>query len=185
MQTFSSKKFDPEHPLPEQIDLLDIAVALSRIPRFVGHTAFHYSVAQHSLTVASLMRSRQFSDCIDSRRLQLLGLLHDADEAYTSDIPSPVKERLKPAISNIESEIMLAIYNRFNIVAPSITEKNLVKEFDRLSYDLENVHLRNPIAFSLAAGDLNYHHSNERTIQPIDSNLVALLFMREFNLLLE
>ena len=47
--TFTGKHFDPIHPVPEKIDVKDIAHALSLICRANGHTRFFYSVAQHSI----------------------------------------------------------------------------------------------------------------------------------------
>lgn len=51
--TFTGKHFDPTHPVPEKIDVKDIAHALSLICRANGHTRFFYSVAQHSLSRAA------------------------------------------------------------------------------------------------------------------------------------
>jgi hypothetical protein len=59
----------------------DVADGLARTPRFNGHTSRPYSVAAHSLLVASLLPPD----------LQLAGLLHDASEAYLGDLISPVK----------------------------------------------------------------------------------------------
>ena len=78
--TYTGKKFWPLDPRPEDIDIIDIAHALSNICRFTGHVREFYSVAQHSVHVALL-----------SNDYQLYGLLHDASEAYLCDVSSPVK----------------------------------------------------------------------------------------------
>lgn len=64
----------------------DIAHALSTITRFGGHTHF-YSVAEHSIRV-----SRWLEDKRMDQDTQLLGLWHDAAEAYIGDVPRPQKK---------------------------------------------------------------------------------------------
>lgn len=64
----------------------DITWALSNLCRFNGHLDCFYSVAQHSVHVAD----RVFEETKD-RRQALLGLLHDAHEAYTGDVVRPIK----------------------------------------------------------------------------------------------
>lgn len=79
--TRTGKKFRPFNPRIEDIDIEDIAHALSNICRFNGHVNQFYSVAEHSILVSVL--------CPDE--LKLKGLLHDAAEAYLGDVPSPLK----------------------------------------------------------------------------------------------
>ena len=64
----------------------DITVSLSRLARFNGHTTKPYYVAQHSIIVSQMVKNAGADP-----KLQLAALLHDAHEAYISDIPSPVK----------------------------------------------------------------------------------------------
>jgi len=44
--------FDPTNPDPAKIRVEDVAHGLAAIPRFGGHTAQPYSVAQHSVLVS-------------------------------------------------------------------------------------------------------------------------------------
>jgi hypothetical protein len=81
IQTYTGKQFFPFDPRPEDIDIRDIAHALSCIPRFSGHTREFYSVAQHSVLVSQ--------HCALPSALS--GLLHDASEAYLLDLPTPIK----------------------------------------------------------------------------------------------
>ena len=53
IQTYSGKKFYPLDPRPEDIDIRDIAHALSLNCRFNGHCRCFYSVAEHSVGVSS------------------------------------------------------------------------------------------------------------------------------------
>lgn len=65
----------------------DIAHALAMCCRFNGHINSFYSVAQHSIIVASLMEDLDLGNPLE-------GLLHDGTEAYLSDVPAPFKQCL-------------------------------------------------------------------------------------------
>lgn len=86
-QTYSGRQFFPLDPKPEDIDILDIAKALSRICRYGGHLDFHYSVAQHCVLVARDLEERGLD-----RQTQFAGLLHDAAEAYLGDVCGTFKD---------------------------------------------------------------------------------------------
>jgi hypothetical protein len=86
IQTRSGKKFYPLDPEPALIDINDIAHSLAMQCRFGGHSNEFYSVAQHSV-----MLSRTFFRGTGAR-MRLLALLHDASEAYLSDVPRPLKQ---------------------------------------------------------------------------------------------
>ena len=103
--THSGQQFDLLRPTAGMIKPLDIAHALSNLCRFNGHTRTHYSVAQHSLIVASLVPAKH----------QLAALLHDATEAYVGDMTRPLKAVL-PEYKYIEHQIWLAVCERFNIL---------------------------------------------------------------------
>lgn len=108
IETASGKKVFFLEPDPEQIDIRDIALALSRIPRFNGHTHRFYSVAEHCWT-----GSRFIED-----KYKLHFLLHDATEAYLCDIPSPIKQYL-PDYKKIEEGLEKAIADKFALDFPS------------------------------------------------------------------
>jgi len=57
LETVSGNLVNPTDPNIESIDIKDIAWALSRTPRFAGHTitAIPFNVAQHSVYVADLL----------------------------------------------------------------------------------------------------------------------------------
>lgn len=81
IQTFTNKKFAPLQPNIKDINIEDIAHALSNKCRFSGHTKFFYSVAQHSVLVSLICKPED----------ALWGLLHDASEGYLVDMPTPLK----------------------------------------------------------------------------------------------
>lgn len=83
IETASGGKFYAGNPT---FDVIDISLALAKNCRFNGHTSLFYSVAQHSLMVAAIME-------IDGHD-GLEGLLHDATEAYLTDVPAPLKQFL-------------------------------------------------------------------------------------------
>lgn len=104
IRTFSRARIFITRPersaLCGDIQLSDIAHALSQICRFGGHTRCHYSVAQHSV-LASLAGKRRFA-------LRLL--LHDAPETYMGDLVSPLKAETpswKPLENRWANEINL------------------------------------------------------------------------------
>ena len=83
--TISKKRFSPLQAEAGDIEITDIAHALSLLCRANGYTRHFYSVAQHSLNCAAEAKARGLSEDI-----QLACLLHDASEAYISDITRPV-----------------------------------------------------------------------------------------------
>jgi 5'-deoxynucleotidase YfbR-like HD superfamily hydrolase len=88
IQTVSGRRFNPLDPVAGDIDVGDIAVALANHCRFGGHTRSYYSVAQHSCIVSDEVLARGGDD-----REALWALLHDASEAYLTDMPHPLKHR--------------------------------------------------------------------------------------------
>jgi hypothetical protein len=102
---------DPGNPDPETIELEDIARALSKLCRFGGHISGEgiYSVGEHSLHVAAQLW-RQFG----SHEVALCGLMHDATEAYLSDVIRPVKSLLVQYRA-MEAKMAKAIAERFNL----------------------------------------------------------------------
>jgi hypothetical protein len=92
MLTASGREFylgGPRAILGNAPDLKDIAHHLAQINRFTGACSRPYSVAEHSLLVERIGRERDASP-----GLRLALLMHDAHEAYTSDMSSPAKQAL-------------------------------------------------------------------------------------------
>jgi 5'-deoxynucleotidase YfbR-like HD superfamily hydrolase len=103
-------------PKASQIDIRDIAHALSRIPRFNGHTVRPLYVAQHLCT------------CHDhapaEHKREALG--HDFAEYAACDIPSPLKV-LIPQYAEIEQRLERVIARKFRLTYPWPA---VVKEID-------------------------------------------------------
>ena len=105
--TFTGKHFDPTAPEENLIDLSDIGHALSLICRGNGHVKYFYSVAQHSIACCREAQARGYSD-----RVQLACLLHDASEAYMSDVTRPVKALLTEYLK-VEENLQNMIWNKY------------------------------------------------------------------------
>ena len=120
IQTYTSKRFNPFNIQPGDICLEDIAHALSMQCRFVGHTKFHYSIAQHSVFVSQLCNPQD----------ALYGLLHDASEAFLGDVASPIKQtEVYKAYKELEKLVQSNIYQSFGLdtVEPiSVKEADLI-----------------------------------------------------------
>jgi hypothetical protein len=89
LRTASGRKFLLINPSPSDIVLQDIAHALGNLCRFTGHTQKMYTVAEHCVLVALILREQGYNT-----ETQLLGLLHDAAEAYVGDLSSPLKHAM-------------------------------------------------------------------------------------------
>ena len=123
IKTNSGKWLDIQDPKPEQIDIHDIAIGLSRLCRFAGQIDRYYSVAQHSILCTDYAHNDQ----------RLAALLHDASEAYLMDIPSPFKALLPDYVA-MENRLMTVIARKFNFEWP-LTEH--IHSIDKLMVRLE------------------------------------------------
>jgi 5'-nucleotidase len=104
MHTYTGKRFYPLTPRLEDVDLRDIAHALSMICRFGGHCETHYSVAQHSVLVSMHCDEASW------------GLLHDAAEAYVGDLIRPIKHQMgMERYRQAEDRVMNVICTRFGL----------------------------------------------------------------------
>lgn len=84
MVTNSGKVIDYENLTPEMFDHNDIGHALAHQCRYAGHIGEHYSVAQHLCLAADYCKWV-------SPQQQYDALMHDAAEAYVTDIPRALK----------------------------------------------------------------------------------------------
>ena len=105
--TVTGKHFYPLNPNPQDIDIEDIAHALSLICRANGHFKYFYSVAQHSIACSEEAAERGYSLEV------ILGcLLHDVSEAYLCDVTRPVKKHI-PQYLRAEEKLQDVIWKRF------------------------------------------------------------------------
>lgn len=133
--TYSGIHFVPTEPAEEGIYIKDIAHALSMICRGNGHVKHFFSVGQHCINCAVEAIERGYS-----RRVCLACLLHDASEAYMSDVPRPFKKTL-PEYNNLEKQLLAVIYEKYLGSSLTMEEEQLVKRIDddMLYFDLKNL----------------------------------------------
>lgn len=160
---------DLMNPQPKDVHIEDIAHSLSLICRFGGHTKCFYSVAQHSVLVAQMI----------DPEYKLIGLLHDASEAYIGDIVSPLKALLNQYI-DVEDRFNLAIGQRFGMSDALLNMPPEVKHADMRALRTE---VRDVVGGELRPwecwgdGDIEPY---DDVITPLSSDDARELFLKEF-----
>lgn len=104
VSTYLGNRFYPLEPRIDRVAIEDIAHGLAYQCRFNGQTCEFYSIAQHSLVVASLVPGH----------LRFAALMHDAAEAYCGDMVKPLKAVL-PQFARIEDQVGCLIAEAFQI----------------------------------------------------------------------
>lgn len=168
IQTFTGRKVNLADIRPDDIDIQDIAHALSLQCRFSGHTKKHYSIAQHCVLVN--LNCPAF--------YQLWGLLHDASEAYLLDLPRPIKHRCGYETYRADEErCMQAVSARFGL---SLTMPECVRRADELLLVTEARDLMAPLAPGWRFQVANGYTALEEKIVPWDMRLAEIRFLERF-----
>lgn len=108
----------------------EIAELLSHVKRFNG---YGMDVASHSIWVAGALYY-----LTGDPHIALLGLLHDAQEAYIGDVATPVKHVAGNAWDELENKLQRAIMRQlFTHHENNLGAKGLVKLVDLASLKLE------------------------------------------------
>ena len=107
MQTYTGEQLYPIDPDPKHINIVDISHSLSMQCRFNGHCNRFYSVAEHSVIVSRFCKPEY----------ALAGLMHDAAEAYLSDVIRPIKPYLN-GYQEIENRLLRMIFDKYDIGYP-------------------------------------------------------------------
>jgi hypothetical protein len=152
--TYTGKKFYPLAPRIDDIDMRDIAHALSNICRFTGHCRLFYSVAQHSLLGMHYA----------PHWLKASMLLHDAAEAYLCDVARPVKHSPgMTAYRAAEQRLQTLIGQRFDVSF----DDPLIHEIDDRLLMTERRDLMNDAEHSSAESLARHHPPYPEEINPI------------------
>lgn len=106
-------------------ELEDVAHALALQNRFNGHTTRPYSVAEHSLLVADIAL---FDGATVAQ--QLAALMHDAHEAYTGDVVSPVKWAVGAPWQDFEAGQAHLLRKRFGLLSAFASCRQQLHQWD-------------------------------------------------------
>lgn len=129
IQTRTGRKFSLFATRAEDVEIRDIAHALSNLCRFTGHCAEFYSVAEHSLRVSfrcaelvyAILDQPEFGGGEEdlrepARQAARWGLLHDASEAYLGDVARPLKHSTgMEEYRQAETAVQLRVCERFGL----------------------------------------------------------------------
>jgi hypothetical protein len=130
----SGVMFDLQNPRMEDIIFDDIAWSLGRQIRYNGHSPFAYTVARHSILMSYVV----------PQGYAMEALLHDAGEAYLSDVVNPLK-RLLPEIERLEDKITAMVMTKFHVHNGDVYKKSkVVDKVDYQSYQYEQHLFRRP-----------------------------------------
>ena len=134
--TYTNINFSIENATDDMILPQDIAHSLSLLCRANGHIKHFYSVGLHSLNCYYEAVARGLSE-----RVQRSCLLHDASEAYLSDLTRPVKTCI-PKYLVIEANVQNRIYSRFRLADLTEDERRLTREIDDalLLHEFDRLH---------------------------------------------
>jgi len=124
----SGAKFNYNKPEESDVTIEDIASALSNVCRFSGHLPRFYSVAQHLVNTSRIVPVEH----------AFTALMHDTAEAFTNDLPTPLKWAL-PIFKELEGKIEKAMGEKFGFQYPYPPE---VKEADTIMLMLEKFHIK-------------------------------------------
>ncbi|MCF8011808.1 MAG: phosphohydrolase [Clostridiales bacterium] len=169
IETFTGRRFWPLAPRSEDVVVEDIAHALSMLCRYNGQCRFFYSVGQHSLLCSELAQKQR-----SGIRLALLMLLHDASEAYVSDVTSPIKPFLNN-FEEIENRVQKVIWKAFSIKEPDEIEIHKMKEIDLTLLTTEAETL-----MPFNNWNLPYSSTDKITISERVSSDIKTSFIKEF-----
>ncbi len=147
---------------PEDVDIKIIANALSKTCRYNGQCHRFYSVAEHSLKVYRIVK--KLID--DSPVILQYALLHDAHEAYTGDIISPLSSYIGEAYQNIENYVQVFIEGIHLHRLLSEDEKRFVHDADVMVRDIEEKYLFDDSLWEIRK---NLNHSNKWFLSPEDA----------------
>jgi len=126
IQTYSGFRFnfDPNNLEFNDVDIRDIRHSLALQCRWTGHTLFHYSIAQHSCYAFDIAWLKY-----EDMSLAFEALMHDASEAYLTDMSRPIK-RIVPQYNTLQVPIEAYISRCFGL--PEVMTEKVAEIDNRL-----------------------------------------------------
>ena len=161
--THTKRVIDIANIQETDIDLRDITWSLAGQNRWAAHGSAPFFVSDHSLYVYSLM----VKDAAGTPVSRFRGLTHDFHEAYTSDIPAPIKAVFRKfgfegVLNQIENRIDKAIQQSLGIPAE---DEDLIHKYDLLARSNEFSWLfngkplpDNPLAYDRSKQSIRSEH---------------------------
>lgn len=138
VRTHSGQELDLENPDPRNILLCDICWSLAGQNRWNAHGCREYFVSDHVQYVAHMVKQDPKHTPADV----LLALLHDAPEAYESDIPEPVRQLIRKytnCLDDLSHRLQFQIHQALGITEP--LDFNFVHRYDLKAREIENAEL--------------------------------------------
>jgi uncharacterized protein len=181
INTYSGGIFTPLNAHIEDINVLDIAHSLSMQCRWNGHCRKFYSVAEHSVYVSRLSVAYLPPILLNDfkQSTMLYGLMHDATEAYLTDIPRPIKPFLKN-YKEIEDRLHSVINERYSINTANVIQK-AVKEADNALLWSEREALMNKAHSSWGYDSPPEYKMSPHEIKALPPEEAKNLFLETFN----
>ncbi len=162
IQTYTGRQFFPLDPREDDLDIEDIAHSLSRQCRFNGHCRDFYSVAEHAVRVSRAV----------SENHALWGLLHDAGEAYLTDLPRPIKDQIG-IYRDLENQLLKVVARRYGLRWPIPVEVD-VADTALLITEARDLLVAPPVPWGLEAEPL------EEVIVPWSMDEAKSVFLARF-----
>lgn len=138
----SGRRLNLVEPSPMDIEIIDIALGLSRNSRWNGQTSGEHawSVAQHSDFVVEIIQKRLRPQA--PAWVLMVAKLHDASEYVTHDMITPLKAIVGEVFREIENRLQCAVHVRFGLpVRLEADIRALIKKADTIAAATEAVQL--------------------------------------------
>lgn len=163
----SGNLFNYGDPRENNVLIEDLATSLGNCCRFAGHLPYHYSVAQHSLN-ASYIVTPEFA---------FTALMHDTAEAFTGDIPTPLKYAI-PLLKELEVVIEEAMSEKFGFQFPLPLE---VKWADTQMLGLEKIYVKEDHSWWAILDGIEFDHLLPLVdLSPMQPEMAAGLFLKRY-----
>lgn len=168
IRLLSGAMFDYDNPSASEVRIEDIAGALSKVCRFAGHIPQFYSVAQHAINTSRIVTQEH----------AFTALLHDTAEAFTNDLPTPLKFKAGDFFKPLEVRIESAMAARFGFAYPL---PDPVRLADLQMLSIEKIKLkRDNSHWDCLTGIETAHVEHLVDLSPMTPSRAERLFMEHF-----
>lgn len=115
-----------------QVNILDLVMHTGREARWGGFGSREYKVQHHLQLVSLIWLKAGFP-----REGLAYVMVHDHHEAYTGDLPSPLKRLVGDDLKKLEAYLDVRIYEAFGLPQPDEATRRLVKLCDLAALVIE------------------------------------------------